>query len=115
MKCGETIFVKDWSGAWRARFIAQCEGRFMEITHSLDGHNGYILGDWKGVLRELVALAVPAKLTEHVMQVESTAGGMFIGFPLTYPLSVKGLADLLGVDAADVRGQLEDMAVNADG
>jgi len=116
MACGEEIRVKDWAGAYAYRFIAQCGGRFMVISHRIgDYRNGYLLGDWKGVLRELVAYTVPAALQEKILTAESTAGGRFVYIPLTYPLSVKGLADLLGVDAADVRGQLEDMAVSVDG
>jgi hypothetical protein len=115
MKCGETIFVKNVYGAFEARLIAQCHGGFMLITHTLHARNGFILPDWKAALRELIALAVPAKLTEQTRTVESTASGLYVGFPLTYPLSVKGLADLFGVEMADVRVQLEDMAVGVDG
>lgn len=113
MNCGDTIYVKDPYGAHAVRFIAQCHGRFMVIVPF--GHNnGFLLPDWRAVLRELVALAVPAKLITNTMMVESTAGGTYTGFPLTYPLSAKGLADALGADAAEVRAELADLAVDVD-
>lgn len=111
MNCGEAIFVKDFYGSIALRCIAQCHGRFMLISHTWDSRNGYLLPDWHGVLRELVALAVPAKLTEKIMNAESTATGLYVNIPLTYPLPVKGLADLLGVPVDDVRAQLADLAV----
>ena len=114
MRCGEAVFVRDINGSNVMRFIAQCEGRFMLITHSLDYRNGYLLSDWKGVLRELVAAAVPAKLIEKTMTTESTATKLYVAFPLTYPLSVRGVADLFGVDASEVRDQLADLAVQVD-
>ena len=115
MNCGQEIRVQDVFGAPAVRFIAQCEGRFMVISHSLDHLNGYLLSDWYGVLRELVALAVPAKLIEKTKRAESTATGLYTAIPLTYPLSVNGLADLLGVGADEVRAQLADLAVDVDG
>ena len=115
MKCGETIHVRDIFGASVLRCIAQCEGRFMLISFARDHLNGYLLPDWHGVLRELVTLAVPAKLTEKTMTAESTATGVYVNIPLTYPLSVKGLADLVGVFPDDVREQLEDLVVVTDG
>jgi hypothetical protein len=115
MDCGETIFVKDISGRIAARFIADCHDRFMLITHGLDAYNGYILPDWKAALRELVSCAVPAKLIDKIMSVEGTRAGTYVSWPLAYPLSVSGLAQLFGVDAAEVRAQLEDLAVAADG
>ena len=115
MKCGEAVFVKDIWGNATLRFIAQCEGRFMQISHSLDQPNGIILADWHGVLRELVAVTVPAKLIEKTRNAESTATGLYVNIPLTYPLSVNGLADLLGVPADEVREQLADLAVDVDG
>ena len=115
MNCGQEIRVQDTYGATAMRFIAQCEGRFMLISHTFDHLNGYMLADWRGVLRELVAAAVPAKLIEKTKRVEGIAvNGLYIGFPLTYPLSVKSLADLLGVPADEVRAQLADLAVEVD-
>lgn len=110
MNCGEEIRVQDINGANVARFIAQCHGRFIVISYQ-SYMNGYVLGDWQAVLRELVALAVPAKLTEKTLRAESAANGTYSNIPLTYPLSVSGLADLLGVSRDDVRGQLADLAV----
>ena len=115
MNCGQEIRVLDIYRATAMRFIAQCEGRFMLISHTFDQNNGYILSDWHGVLRELVALAVPAKMIDKTRSAESTATGLYVNIPLTYPLSVKGLADLLGVGADDVREQLADLAVDVDG
>ena len=116
MKCGEAVFVKNVYGANVLRCIAQCEGRFMLISHTWDQRNGYLLSDWRGVLRELVALAVPAKLIEKTKRAEgTTASNSYVGFPLSYPLSVKSLADLLGVTADEIRAQLADLAVEVDG
>lgn len=115
MNCGEAIFIKDSWGTNVWRYIAQCDGRFLIISHKWDQLNGYLLPDWHGVLRELVALTVPAKLTDKVLTAESTATGLWTHIPLTWPLSAKGLADLLGVTADEVRGQLADLAVDVDG
>lgn len=115
MKCGEAVIVKDVHGSYSARFIAQCEGRFLLITHTGDYRNGYMLTDWHGVLRELVARTVPAKMIEHICHAESTGTGTYNYLPLTYPLPVKGLANLLGVPADEVREQLADLAVEVDG
>jgi len=114
MACGETIFVKDFYGAIAARLVANCHGQFMLISHGLDHLNGYLLPDWKAALRELVSRAVPAKLLEKTMQVEGTRAGSYVSWPLTYPLSVSGLAQLFGVEADEVRAQLEDLAVQGD-
>ena len=114
MNCGEAVTVKDQYGSYSVRFIAQCEGRFLQITHTGDYRNGYMLADWHGVLREIVAKAVPAKMIERIMTAESSAAGLYINVPLTYPLSVRGLADLLGVPADEVRAQLADLAVEVD-
>jgi len=114
MQCGETIFVKDAFGTIVARFIANCHGQFMMITHGLEPMNGYILPDWKAVLRELVARTVPAKLTDKYMLVEGTRTGQYVGWPLTYPLSVSGLAQLFGAEPGEVRAQLADLAVSHD-
>ena len=96
------------------RFIAQCGGRFMMISNSLDHHNGYFLSDWHGVVRELVAMTVPAKLTEKQCSAEGATNGFYCNFPMTYPLSVKSLADLLGVPRNEVRDQLADLAISVD-
>ncbi len=106
--------VKNFYGAYAVRFIAQCEDRFLMITSNLDPRNGYMLADWKGVLRELIALAVPAKLLDKTMSAESTGTGLYVAFPLTYPLSVDNFVNLLGVPAAEVRAQLADLAVQTD-
>lgn len=115
MECGEAIHVKDWFGTYAVRFIAQCHGRFMLISNSADPRNGYLLSDWHGVLRELVGMTVPAALTEKTHHAESTGRGLYVNFPLTYPLSAKSLADLLGADIDEVREQLADLAVQVDG
>lgn len=114
MKCGEAVHVRDFYGANHARFIAQCGGRFLAVTNGLDYRNGMTLPDWRSVLRELVAMAVPAKLRDKTMTAEGAATGTYVNIPLTYPLSVGGLADLLGVPAAEVRDQLADLAVAVD-
>ena len=112
MKCGQGIYVKDFYGTFVLRFIAQCEGRFLMITSGLESRNGYLLADWRGVLRELVATTVPAKLIEKTRSVEAVGGtGLYVGFGLTYPLPVAELARLLDVPADDVRAELADMAV----
>lgn len=111
MNCGEAVIVKDNNGAYDCRFIAQCGGRFLLISRTGDYRNGYILPDWQAVLRELVALAVPAKLLEKIMAAESTGSGLYVNVPLTYPLSATLLAGLFGVDPDEVRAQLADLAV----
>lgn len=83
----------------------------MLISHNTDYRNGYMLSDWTTVLRELVAAAVPDKLTEHVKVAERVGNGSYVSIPLTYPLSVKGLADLLGIAPDAVRECLSDLAV----
>lgn len=113
MKCGEQIEVRDIQGATACRFIAQCGDRFMLVSRTWDWRNGYLLGDWQAVLRELVAMTVPAKLIEKQMNVQSNSGGRYASIPLTYPLSAKGLADVLGVPVEEVRMQLADLAVEA--
>lgn len=114
MKCGQVIYVKDFYGTFVVRFIAQCEGRFLMITNGLDGRNGYMLPDWHGVLRELIALAVPAKMIEKTRSVEAAALGPYVSFPLTYPLSVSNFVNVLGVPAVEVRAELADLAVMTD-
>lgn len=86
----------------------------MLISNSLEPRNGYLLNDWHGVLRELVALTVPAALIEKTRTAESTATGLYVNFPLTYPLSVGSLASLLDAPTDEVRAQLADLAVEAD-
>jgi len=113
VNCGEEIRVKDLSGSYAVRFIAQCHGRYLVLAYR-EFMNGWMLADWKAVLRELVALAVPAKLMEKTMTAESSSGGLYVNIPLTYPLSAKGLADLLGVPADEVKAQLDDLIVEAD-
>lgn len=112
MNCGAEILVRDINGSNEVRFIAQCEGRYLLISYGLDWRNGYLLTDWRGVLRELVALTVPAKLIERARDVQSAGSGKYSSFRLNYPLSVKAVADLFGVDADEVRAELTDLAVN---
>lgn len=112
MKCGQGVMVKDFWGAYAYRFIAQCEGRFLLISNTPEPRNGFLLADWRGLLRELVALTVPARMTEKVRTVEATgASGLYVGFALTYPLSVSDFVNLLGVPADEVRAELADLAV----
>jgi hypothetical protein len=109
MKCGEEIQVKDIRGSYSIRFIAQCNGRYMVIAHPQYSYmNGYLLMDWKAVLRELIAVTVPAKLSDKMMAVESSAGNMYHCIPLTYPLSIRGLAEVLGEDIEQVKAQVAD-------
>ena len=113
MECGSELRVKDIYGANKFRFIAQCHGRFLVISHSLDyARNGNMLPDWGGVLRELVAVTVPAKMIEHQCTAEGIdERGLYVGFPLTYPLSVSGLAALLHTSTDNIAGHLADLAV----
>ena len=111
MECGQEIRVKDINGSNVMRFIAQCEGRFLLITWLPDWRNGYMLPNWQAVLRELIAQAVPAKLTERLKTAESMATGLYVSFPLTYPLSAQELANLVGVPVADVRAELDDLTM----
>lgn len=112
MKCGEEIQVRDLSGSNVMRFIAQCHDRYLLIMSSpLDYRNGYMLHGWAPVLRELIAVAVPDKMTERIMMVQSAPSGLYAAVPLTYPLSVRGLASVFGVDPDSVRAELENFAV----
>jgi hypothetical protein len=109
VKCGEEIRVRDAFGAPVLRFIAQCQGRWIVISSLLDGRNGYLLPDDDAVIRELVCLTVPAALTDKVRVAEASPGGRYAAIPLSYPLSVRGIADLFGIeDAGRVRAQLKD-------
>lgn len=109
-ECGTAIYVKDLNSAYDCRFIAQCGGRFLLISRSGDYRNGYLLHDWRAVLRELAALTVPAKLVEKVKTAESGAG-QYVNVPLTWPLSAASLAALLGADEGEVRAELDDLAM----
>lgn len=116
MKCGETIFVRDIDGSYRVRFIAQCGGRFLAVTHcgTVTGTclNGMILIDWKAVLRELVALAVPNSMIDKLQHVHTTAGGGYVDLALGYPLQASQLAQVLGgADVDEVLDMLHDLAV----
>lgn len=111
MNCGAEILVRNIHGANEVRFIAQCEGRFLLISYGGDWRNGYMLPDWRGVLRELVAMTVPAKLTERLRDVQSAGTGLFYSFPLSWPLSARAIADLMGVPVDEVRAELADLAV----
>jgi len=113
VNCGEEISIKDVFGTYVVRFIAQCEGRFFVIAPG--SHlNGYLLMDWRGVLRELIVKTVPAKLIEKRHDVQSSANGLYHCVPLNYPLSAKGLAGVLGVPVDDVRAELADLAVETE-
>jgi len=111
MNCGAEILVRDVFGSNEMRFIAQCHGRYLLISNGLDFRNGYYLQDWRYVLRELVSLTVPEKLTDRHRDVQSAGSGTYTAFPLTYPLPVRELAALLGADADEVRAELSDLAV----
>lgn len=112
MNCGAEILVRNIHGTNEVRFIAQCEGRFLLISYGGDWRNGYMLPDWRGVLRELVAMTLPAGLRERIRDVQSAGSGAYSAFPLTYPLSARALADLLGVPVDEVRAELSDLAVD---
>jgi hypothetical protein len=115
VKCGQEIHVQDMYRATSVQFVAQCEGIFIIIAHHPASYlNGYRVVGWHAVLRELVALAVPAKLVDRTFTAESTASGQYVNVPLTYPLSVDGLARLLDAPADEVRAQLADLAVSTD-
>lgn len=117
MKCGHSVNIKRFDGAFAVRFIAQCGGRYLVINNawSLSPRNGHLLSDWRGVVRELVALTVPRPLEyDKGMTAESEADGMYHDLKLTYPLSAKGMAELLGEDAEQVRELLSDLAVQAE-
>jgi len=110
MNCGEEIRVKDAYGAHAVRFIAQCHGRFLVISF-LERMNGYFLPNWEAVLRELVALTVPERMPEKILRAESGAAGRYNDIPLSYPLSIAGLAGVLGVTDDEIRTELADLAV----
>ena len=112
MKCGAEILVRDMNGTNVVRFIAQCGDRYLLISYGSDWRNGYMLPDWRAVLRELVAKTVPAKLREHRLDVQRAGSGTYSAFGLAYPLSAKSLADLFGVEADEVRAELSDLAVD---
>jgi hypothetical protein len=114
VKCGEEIRVKDLNGSYVIRYIAQCYGRFLTIASGISGRNGWMVADWHAVLRDLVAETVPRTLIERISTVESTADGTYNCVPLSYPLSVSGLAGVLGVPADEVRAQLDDLVVLVD-
>ena len=114
MDCGQEIRIVDVFRNTTVRFIAMCHGRFMIIAHTPAHLNGYLLPDWHAVLRELVVLAVPAKLIDRTMTAEAAPGGQYVSFPLTYPLSIKSLADLLNAPPDEVGAQLADWAVEVD-
>jgi hypothetical protein len=111
MRCGETVFVKDIFGSYAKRIVAQCDGRFMLITHGLDPYNGNILHDWRQALDHLIIVAVPAKMIDKQYAAESHVNGSYINVALAYPLPITPLAELFGLDPADVRAHLDDLAV----
>ena len=114
MKCGQEIQVKDPWGASVVQFIAQCDDLFIIIARAPPHLNGYRVVGWKPVLRELVALTVPAKLVDKRHDAQSTASGQYVHIPLTYPLSAAGLARLLDAPVDEVRAELADLAVAFD-
>ena len=106
--CGQSIDLKDPYGSRSLRFIMQCHGQWLVINHMWGGlpHNGYLLHDWRAVLRELVAKTVPAKLAnERGLIAEGLAGGTYESILLGWPLSAAS------EDADAVRHELEDLAV----
>jgi hypothetical protein len=113
--CGQEILVRDVFGQNAVRFIGQCGGRFMTISNIREPRNGYLLSDWRGVVRELVAMTVPASLRpDKGLDAMSHADGKYHHLPLSYPLSISGLAGLLGEDPVDVAALLKDLAVQAE-
>ena len=115
MECGQVIYLKDINGNYARRFIAQCGGRFILISNSMsDWRNGYIMQDWRAVLRELVAAAQPPALGDHVCSAESAGDGNYHNVPLIWPLPVAELAGVLGVQAYEVREELAGLAVQAE-
>lgn len=117
IECGKSVDVKDVTGAFVVRFIGQCGGRFLTVTGNWgrQPRNGYLLMDWRAVLRELVALSVPRSLEyDKGMTAMSQTGGLYNDLRLTYPLSVKGMAALLGEEVDAVREVLSDLAVQAE-
>lgn len=111
IECGAEIRVQDIYNATAIRFVGQCGGRYIVIAHGSDYRNGYLLSGWRGVLRELITLTVPAKMIDKTMRAEASPEGRYVSLPLTYPLSVKALADLLAAELAEVRAELADLAV----
>ena len=115
MKCGQEIRVKDPFGTIVLQFIAQCDNMFIIIARPAVSYlNGYRVFGWQALVRELIALVVPAKLTEKRHDAESTASGQYVHVPLTYPLSVDGLAKLFDAPPDEMRIQLADLAVQMD-
>lgn len=116
LKCGEAIEVRDLLNTTVARYMAQCDGRFLLITYGAQPFNGMLLMDWRAVLRQLVGRAVPAKLQyESAFSAQSMGSGLFRHLVLAYPLPVSDLAGLLDEDLAEVRAVLNDLAVQTDG
>jgi hypothetical protein len=112
MKCGEEIRIADMLGSVNTRFIAQCNGWFLVVDNKQNSYiNGYRLPNWQSVMREMVAMTVPVALVEKTMYVESSTKGMYNRLPLSYPLSVKGLADILDVPGEEVSAELTDILV----
>jgi hypothetical protein len=110
VNCGDTIYVRDLWGSNERRFIAQCHGRFLVIAPT-DHTNGFMLQDWRAVARELVALAVPVALTEKTRTVECHTDGGYVSAQLTYPLSMRLIADLVGAPLEQVSELLADLIV----
>ena len=103
--------MRDYFGANTVRFVAQHDGRYLSISHVSDYLNGHTHASWRSVLRELVSIAVPAKLTEKASICEGSPGGVYYSFPLTYPLSVRSMAAIMSQPVEQVRAELDDMAV----
>jgi hypothetical protein len=122
VKCGQAIEVIDFYGAPSITFHYVCQGapggdgHWLIVNRAMTWPPSGSLLQADAILRELVALAVPRKLTEHARTVRGTdSAGLYIGFPLTFPLPVGDLARLLRQSSEHVREQLSDMAVQADG
>lgn len=112
--CGEAVEVRNAWNTTTVRFVAQCGGRFLVISNNAQPVNGLMLHDWRAVVRQLVALAVPHSLQHMGQQARSLAGGLYHDLMLTYPLSAAGLAALIGEDDGSVRDLLADLAVQAE-
>lgn len=118
MDCGKAVEVTAQDGAMAVRFIAQCGGAFMVISNMVYqqwARNGCLLADWRGVVRELVALAVPEPLGwDKAFYAGGAGDGLYHNLRLTYPLSVKELSGIVGEDVEAVRELLADLAVQAE-
>lgn len=115
MNCGEEITVHDPMAVVAARFLFGCNGVVM-ITEQLmlpkdiqrRTFNGMRIGDWRGVLRELVALAGHA--TDQMWWTAQRAGSRG-QVRLTRNMRASELAELLAEAASEVRKELHDYLI----